>query len=324
METDMPMPTMKEIADIARDKKQAGIALIGLALVFGGIAFFFGRPGADADKAAPVAVATSTAPDAYASVHLVGKSAIVIDLTTGIPLYERNADAQLPLASLTKLLTTYAAVSALSPNSTVAITPSAIAQDGDYGLVAGEQFKFEDLARFALVGSSNDAADAIAEAAAAAHSTDMKSMLAAAAASANLSATYAMNGTGLDESATVSGGYGSARDVAKLAGALLAKAPDIAHATTLPSVTVDSLAGAVHSLPNTDIAVESYPDMLLSKTGYTDLAGGNLAIVFDAGVNHPVAVVVLGSTEESRFTDVSELVSATLAHFAGTVPDPAP
>jgi D-alanyl-D-alanine carboxypeptidase len=64
--------------------------------------------------------------------------------------------------------------------------------------------------------------------------------------------------------------------------------------------------------------------MLLSKTGFTDLAGGNLAIVFDAGVNHPVAVVVLGSTEDSRFTDVSELVGATLAHFAGTVPTFAP
>jgi hypothetical protein len=30
--------------------------------------------------------------------------------------------------------------------------------------------------------------------------------------------------------------------------------------------------------------------------------------------------VVLGSTETGRFTDVSQLVNATLAHFASTTP----
>ena len=57
--------------------------------------------------------------------------------------------------------------------------------------------------------------------------------------------------------------------------------------------------------------------LLLSKTGYTDLAGGNLALVFDAGIRHPVAVVVLGSSKEARFTDGIALVNAALAHFAG-------
>jgi D-alanyl-D-alanine carboxypeptidase len=56
---------------------------------------------------------------------------------------------------------------------------------------------------------------------------------------------------------------------------------------------------------------------MMSKTGYTDLAGGNLAVVFDAGIGHPVAVVVLGSTKEERFTDVQRLVRATSAQFAG-------
>ncbi|MCX6789964.1 MAG: hypothetical protein NTV60_00350, partial [Candidatus Kaiserbacteria bacterium] len=56
---------------------------------------------------------------------------------------------------------------------------------------------------------------------------------------------------------------------------------------------------------------------LLSKTGYTELAGGNLALVFDAGIEHPIAVVVLGSSKEARFTDGTALINATLAHFAG-------
>ncbi|OGG72128.1 hypothetical protein A3H77_02565 [Candidatus Kaiserbacteria bacterium RIFCSPLOWO2_02_FULL_56_11] len=59
------------------------------------------------------------------------------------------------------------------------------------------------------------------------------------------------------------------------------------------------------------------PRLLLSKTGTTNLAGGNLALVFDAAIGHPIAVVVLGSTETERFTDASMLIAATFARFAG-------
>lgn len=262
--------------------------------------------------------ATSTTPayDAYAHVRIQGRAAVVYDLATGNVLYEKNADAQLPLASLTKLLTTYAAVSALSPASPVTITKTALAQDGDSGFTEGETFRFNDLVRLALVASSNDAAEAIAEAANQAKGENGTSLLASAAAAAGLSETYALNGTGLDVNASEAGGYGSAVDVAKLAGALLARAPAIARATIEPSITISSVTGTVHTLPNTNQQIVRMPSPLLSKTGYTDLAGGNLAVVFDSGINHPIAVVVLGSTRDGRFTDVNQLVGDTLDYFA--------
>ena len=255
-------------------------------------------------------------PDAYAGLRLTARAAIVVDLSSGTTLFERNANVQLPLASLTKLLTTYAAANTLAPIVPVTITREALAADGDSGFFAGETFAFSDLARFALVASSNDAASAIAEAAAAQRTESTHTLLQAAAVNARLSQTYALNGTGLDLNEVTAGAYGSARDVAKLAAAFLAKAPTIARATTEPSVTIQSTIGIPHTMPNTDIAVTRYPNMLLSKTGFTDLAGGNLAIVFDAGMNHPVAVVVLGSTRDERFTDMDTLVRATLVHFA--------
>ncbi|MBI2096019.1 MAG: hypothetical protein HYT43_00030 [Candidatus Taylorbacteria bacterium] len=115
----------------------------------------------------------------------------------------------------------------------------------------------------------------------------------------------------------VSGGYGSARDIARLAGAILELAPDIAEATTRSSVQAISAGGTLFSVKNTDPIIGSVQRLLLSKTGYTDLAGGNLALVFDAGINHPIAVVVLGSSLKERFTDGAALVAATIAHFAG-------
>lgn len=255
-------------------------------------------------------------PSPYASVSLIGQAAVVYDLTTGRALFEKNSDTQLPLASLTKLLTTYAAVTTLDRDASITVTPSALSAEGDSGLAAGQTFALRDLARFALVASSNDAAEAIAETAAKKRSTSDKSLLASAAAAAGLSQTYALNGTGLDENATVSGGYGSAHDVAVLAGALLREAPSIAKATIEPSVSITDYQGTVHSQRNTNQGIVHLPNPLLSKTGYTDLAGGNLVVVFDAGINHPIAVVVLGSTREGRFSDVDSLVSATLSHFA--------
>ena len=55
--------------------------------------------------------------------------------------------------------------------------------------------------------------------------------------------------------------------------------------------------------------------MILSKTGDTDLAGGNLAVAYDAGINEPIIIVVLGSTQEGRFADVATLASSTAAYL---------
>ena len=142
-------------------------------------------------------------------------------------------------------------------------------------------------------------------------------MLAGAAAALDLSQTYAVNGSGLDVNTSVSGGYGSARDLAHLAGALTALSPSIAEATTQSIAKAVSEGGTSFSVKNTDPVITTIPRLLLSKTGYTDLAGGNLALVFDAGILHPIAVILLGSSKSARFTDGSALVAATLAHFAG-------
>ncbi len=272
---------------------------------------------------APVASIASTTlpiPNAYANLHLIGEAAIVYDLKTGDTLYAQDADQPLPLASLTKLITMYGATGVLQDSSPVMITPSALAQNGDiadFGFSEGETFAFRDISRLALVASSNTAAAAIEEAAAESKHVSTAQLLASAVANAGLAHTRATNGTGLDISTEEAGAYGSARDIAILAGKLLVKAPEIAGSTIAPSITIRSEQGIVHALPNTNQDVVRVPGILLSKTGFTDLAGGNLVVVYDAGIGHPVAVVVLGSTRDGRFSDVSQLINATGAHFAG-------
>lgn len=292
---------------------------IGIALVvaLGALAFFLFIPSPRHASPASITVATSTAPDAFASTRIEAKAAIVYDLATGHVLYAKNADAQLPLASLTKLLTVYAAFTLLTPNALITIPLSATHLDIPRAFSEGQTFTLDDLARLTLTASLNDGAAAIAEATAAHEHVSQNEMLASAAEALKLSQTFALNGSGLDVNAALSGGYGSARDLARLAGALVLRAPRVAEATTLSSARAVSEGGTSFTVKNTDPIVATIPHMLLSKTGLTDLAGGNLALVFDVGIQHPIAVVVLGSSENARFTDGLALVAATLAHFAG-------
>ncbi|MDD2657341.1 MAG: D-alanyl-D-alanine carboxypeptidase [Candidatus Pacebacteria bacterium] len=314
----MDSAELQKLAQHSRSMREAGFALLGASVI---LALFLyvplgtrATPPTSSGVGAPTA---SVGADAFAAVPLEAEAAIVYDLATGETLYEKNADVQLPLASLTKLLTVYAALSLLSPNTPITIPLDATKVDAPRAFNAGQIFSLSDLARLTLTASLNDGAAAIIEAAALQQNRTTNEALASAAAALALAQTYAVNGSGLDVSSTVSGGYGSARDLAHLSGALVAAAPEIALATTLGSAHAVSEGGTAFTVKNTDPMVGSIPRLLLSKTGWTDLAGGNLALVFDAGINHPIAVVVLGSSQKARFTDGTALVAATLAHFAG-------
>ena len=293
--------------------KETGIALLLSSTVLG--LFLFIPLSPQPEQAA--AVTTPVKSGAYGDVAIAGKAAVVYDLLTDEILYEKNADAQLPLASLTKVLTVYAATRMFEPSTPITVSQEAAAVEAPRALSAGDTLAFSDIARLTLTGSLNDGAAAIAQAVSAAAKKSTDAALASATSALGLSTIFAVNGNGLDENESFAGGYGSARDIAILAGTLAREAPDIAGATTEQSATAVSKSGKRFTVQNTNPTVIHTTRLLFSKTGFTDLAGGNLAVVFDAGVNHPVAVVVLGSTQTERFTDVQALISSTLAHFAG-------
>lgn len=259
---------------------------------------------------------------AFDNLTLEAKSVYVFDLEQNKVIFQKNALAQLPLASLTKLMTALVATELLPKNSDITINKNFLAEDGDTGLLDGETWNLKNLLDFSLVVSSNDGARAIASVAGAfeANTTDYNiglkdfiSKMNAEAKRLGLAETYFVNESGLDESDTQSGGYGSAVDVANLLKYILANKPELLEATKLTSSTFDSSLGA-HTAVNTDTEISKIPGLIASKTGYTTLAGGNLAIAFDAGLGHPIIAVVLGSSQDGRFSDMSQLVKATLSY----------
>lgn len=254
-------------------------------------------------------------PNPFMGVSLEAQAAYVFDVRTGKAFFAKNEEAQLPLASLTKVMTALVA-SEMPDDMTVAFGNS---------LTGGDKWNLKELRDYTLVVSSNEGASAIAGTLGAFFKNQPNSFVGKmtdterfvqkmneTAKALNLSETYFLNPNGLDVNDNLSGAYGSAKDMAFLFVHILKNKPALMEATAYDSFRFYSRSGASYPGENTNIIARTIPGLLASKTGYTDLAGGNLVVAFNVGPARPIIIAVLGSTEEGRFSDVEKLVHASV------------
>lgn len=261
----------------------------------------------------------------YQMITLSAKAAYVYDLAENRPLYSVNADEPLALASLTKVMTALIAVELIPSYTTITVGADDLSEEGDSGLFGDEKWKLKDLLDYSLIVSSNDGARAVASVAGSVDLGTEKSRLGREgfiarmnekATEIGLTETHFSNENGLDVAEASGGAYGSARDMAKLFGYIIENRPELLEATKYDTLTFTSLSNLVHEAKNTNTKIGEIPGLVASKTGFTDLSGGNLVVVFNPEINHPIAVVVLGSTYEGRFDDVLSLIKATFQTIA--------
>lgn len=284
--------------------------------------------------AAPVAPAIAAASalgarshNPFDSVELIAKAAFVYDVKAKRKMYGKDERKVLPLASITKLMTAATALVLVPETTYVTVGEQAIQEEGDNGLHAGEQWLLRDLLKFMLIESSNDAAVAVAasvgqtlgegvgredRAARALFVAEMNGL----SHRLGLRSTSFANETGLDLDEETAGAYSTAEEAALLLAHALAQFPDILRETRSNELMLRNQVGESRPAENTNRDTNRFPLLLASKTGYTDLAGGNLVVAFAAGFNRPIIVAVLGSTADGRFTDAEKLVWATLAYLA--------
>ncbi len=261
-------------------------------------------------------------PQKLSEVEVRGKSAYVWDVKAKQALYSKNEDKALPLASITKLMTSLLAYELVAADADVKLSSSAVSQEGGGGLATGEDFSMGQLNKLALISSSNDAAYALgANAGALLGDQDPSRQFVAGmnlkAQELKLDTLEFKNTTGLDLSPSEPGAVGSAKDVSYLMEYILQNYPELIESTTLGGARIYNSQGEYHDIENTNEVIYAIPNLLGSKTGYTDLAGGNLTVAFDAGMDRPIIVTVLGSTREERFSDVLRLVNAVRADIGG-------
>ncbi len=281
-------------------KKVLGITAISSALLL--ILLAFGQE----KKIVPENIYQPKNEDFFNGLGIEAKAVYVYDALNEKTIFEINPESQLPLASLTKLMSAEVARENILEWQTIKVSVEAIKEEGDTGFLAGEDWKISDLLDAMLVSSSNDAAAAIAL-----REDNFISLMNQKSKELNLEQTFFLNPTGLDINSNLSGAYGSAKDIAMLLDYLLKKYPDLLEATRQESIFENS-----RNFKNTNRIINEIPNIIAGKTGYSDLAGGNLALAVDVDFGHPVIIVVLGSSEEGRFEDVKTLYNEVLKYVS--------
>ena len=244
--------------------------------------------------------------------------AYIENLETGKAVYQKNANQALPLASLTKIMTTYTALKLFPEDAKITISESDLRGAGDHGLIIGEEWDLKDLLVFMLISSSNDAALAIErEAEKYTNGLSLPEYMTNQAKELGFKTLSFQNASGLDvdDSETIPGAIGSAEDITKLFNLTYKTYPDIFNPTKEQKITFQSSA-ANHTAENTNIALHAMPGIISSKTGYTNTAGGNLAIIVNIQ-NVPHIVTVLHSSRGGRFEDVEKIIE--LANQENTI-----
>jgi len=288
------------------------------------ILFFWFFPTREIAKKPPESVEITKI--AFSVPDIEAKSAYVLDVKTGDVLFEKEPELQWPLASLTKLMVVLAAKEIVPDYVLVRITFDDISEEGDTGLLIDEEWNLQKLVDYSLVVSSNDGMRAIASVAGSqiANATTTNNIspnelfvnyMNSMARDIGLTKTYFLNYSGLDLSPTLSGSYGSAKDIATLVDYILKKSPHILEATTFSKIDIDS-KNKKHNAVNTNKSLGNIPNILASKTGYTKLSGGNVVLAFNVGLDRPVIISILGSSYDGRFEDLNKLVNATIKYFA--------
>ena len=232
----------------------------------------------------------------------------IVNASTGEVLAARNAHEQLPIASLTKLMTVIVALKYLRPDQTV-VVPKHVAKVGGsrIPLHTGQQITVDDLLDGALIQSANNAADTLASVASGGNIPLFVSWMNERAQQLGLRDTHFVRADGLDAPGHVS----SAHDVAVLAQVAMHSSivRTIVRKRTMP---IENGRFVLHTW-NDLLGV--FPGLIGVKTGHTDKAGW-CQVAAARRQGYTIYAVILGSPGRTqRDADLRRLLTWGVSRY---------
>ena len=252
-----------------------------------------------------------------------GKSAVLMDVTTGTVLYEANSHEPLAPASVTKVMTMLLIMEAVDSGKiglqdTVTASEAAAAKGGSQiYLKAGETMTVSDMLKSIAVSYANDCACAMAEHICGSEAAFVEAMNQRAK-ELGMRDTHFVNCTGLDDDDTARQHRTSAHDIALMSRELLKNHPLIKKYTT---IWMDTVRGGAFGLSNTNKLIRFYPGATGLKTGFTSGAGYCLSASAQRDGMELVAVVMGAKTSAARNAACKELLDYGFANFAVIAPE---
>ncbi|EFB75636.1 D-alanyl-D-alanine carboxypeptidase family protein [Subdoligranulum variabile] len=307
-------------------KKRTVTILLCLALVL----FSVFRAYAEADSAVTVPAevtpqAQTITPAGTSEFDVPCEAAILVDEDSGTVLYEKNADEQRPIASITKVMTLLLTFQALesrkiSLEDNVPVSEHAYSMGGSQiWLEPGEQMTLNDMLKAICVSSANDAAVAVAEFVGGSEPAFVQ-MMNETAAQLGMTSTHFENACGLDQEGHLS----SARDVAIMSREMLLHHTEVRDYC---SIWTDTLRNGATQLVNTNKLLKSYNGITGLKTGTTSKAGVCISASAERNGLRLIAVVLGSASGKERFQAATALLDYGFANFeniTAELPDDAP
>ena len=239
------------------------------------------------------------------------RAAMVVDLTSGATLLEKEADLPLPPASMSKLMTLYMAFEALekgliSMEDEFRTSARAAAMGGSKMFIRdGELVSVEDLVRGIVVQSGNDAAVALAEALAGTEEAFAERMNERGA-DIGLTNSHFANATGWPHPDQ----HMSMRDLVRLASLLIERFPQY---YPLFAETEFSWDGVEQQNRNPLLGLGIGADGL--KTGHTEEAGYGLVASAKRGDRRVVMAIAGLDSAASRSHEAERLINWAFRAF---------
>ena len=229
------------------------------------------------------------------------KNVFSVDTETMLPLYSKNPDAKVPIASITKTVTVITFLQRHNLNEVVTIKklPQYGPEDETIGLVEGDKLSVRFLIQAALIQSANDAADALALWDAGT-TTKFASHMNEALKEWGITGSHFASPSGLQDT----NNYATASDLAKI-GKLILTNQFVKATVKTKTATITTEQNHSYQLNNTNALLEN--GLLYGiKTGYT-LASGECFLGITTVNGHEVITVILGSND--RFGDTVRLIN---------------
>lgn len=238
------------------------------------------------------------------------ESAILVEMSTGKVLYEKDADTKKAPASMTKIMSMILIMDAidngkLKLDDNVLISENASSMGGSQVyLNTGETYKVKELLKSIAIASANDAVVAMAEKV---WGTEEKfvSMMNEKCMELGCTNTNFVNPHGLDDE----NHYSSARDMALMGLYLVKNHPEVLEYTSIYEDYLQRPDGSNTWLVNTNKLVRFYKDVDGLKTGFTGEAGYCLTSTAKKNNMRLVSVVMGVDTSDNRTSDTVKLLN---------------
>ncbi len=234
---------------------------------------------------------------------LKAKSVLVKELN-GRFILGINYNEKKPIASITKLLSSYLVLSLTKNNFKLTFDNEAISQPGNVGFFkAGEKITRDQALKASLISSSNDSIYLLAKNFGYGKFVELMNKQAK---SWNLSDTSFVDPMGISKD-----NVSSAKDLITLIEKIYSLKPEIFYLTTLEKVVINNKI-----LWTTNLLLPKYHNYIVgAKTGFTDEAGECLVMIVKLDKSPFIGIVILDSN--NRWSDAEKIIFALEKFYNG-------